>query len=141
MSTSAGTQGHSVLEGFRVKPDSVQLFCFSAVTWNAHRIHYDHPYTTGVEHHPSIVVHGPLLGAWLLELADKWVNGWGEIVSVSYRNARSAYVGEELTVEGETIDAGDAPQARLWVRRISDNAIVCEGKAFAQRRSTAHQAA
>ena len=49
--------------------DPVLLFRFSAVTANAHRIHYDHPYATGVEGYPDLVVHGPLTAILLAELA------------------------------------------------------------------------
>jgi 3-methylfumaryl-CoA hydratase len=48
--------------------DAVRLFRFSALTYNAHRIHYDHPYVTGVEGYPGLVVHGPLLALLALEL-------------------------------------------------------------------------
>jgi 3-methylfumaryl-CoA hydratase len=48
--------------------DPVLLFRFSALTSNAHRIHYDRPYATGVEHYPGLVVHGPLQALLLLEL-------------------------------------------------------------------------
>ncbi len=44
------------------------LFRFSALTHNTHRIHYDHPYVTGVEGYPGLVVHGPLLALLLLEI-------------------------------------------------------------------------
>ncbi|MBC7592373.1 MAG: hypothetical protein H7288_00240 [Kineosporiaceae bacterium] len=36
------------------------LFRFSALTYNAHRIHFDRPYATNVEGYPGLVVHGPL---------------------------------------------------------------------------------
>ncbi len=49
--------------------DPKLLFRFSAVTANAHRIHYDHPYATGVEGYPDLVVHGPLTAILLAELA------------------------------------------------------------------------
>lgn len=39
------------------------LFRFSALTCNAHRIHYDEAYATEVEGHAGLVVHGPLLTA------------------------------------------------------------------------------
>jgi 3-methylfumaryl-CoA hydratase len=45
------------------------LFRYSAVTFNAHRIHYDLPYATGVEHYPGLVVHGPLQATLLLAAA------------------------------------------------------------------------
>jgi 3-methylfumaryl-CoA hydratase len=49
--------------------DAVLLFRFSAVTNNAHRIHYDHPYATAVEGYPDLVVHGPLTAVLLAEFA------------------------------------------------------------------------
>jgi 3-methylfumaryl-CoA hydratase len=41
-------------------PGPVDLFRYSAVTFNSHRIHYDLPYATGEEGYPGLVVHGPL---------------------------------------------------------------------------------
>lgn len=51
----------------RVLPDAVLLFRYSALTFNGHRIHYDHPYATGQEGYPGLVVHGPLTATLLLE--------------------------------------------------------------------------
>jgi itaconyl-CoA hydratase/mesaconyl-C4 CoA hydratase len=45
----------------RHTPNTATLFRFSAITFNSHRIHYDHPYVTGVEAYPALVVHGPLI--------------------------------------------------------------------------------
>jgi 3-methylfumaryl-CoA hydratase len=36
------------------------LFRFSALTYNAHRIHYDRDYTRDVEGYPGLLTHGPL---------------------------------------------------------------------------------
>lgn len=51
-----------------ITPDPVLLFRFSALTFNAHRIHYDRPYAMSVEGYPGLVVHGPLTAVMLLEL-------------------------------------------------------------------------
>jgi hydroxyacyl-ACP dehydratase HTD2-like protein with hotdog domain len=48
--------------------DTRRLFRFSALTANAHRIHYDAGYATGAEHLPGTLVHGPLIGLLLLEV-------------------------------------------------------------------------
>jgi len=58
----AGAWSRSVL------PDTRLLFRFSALTFNAHRIHYDRPYATGVEGYPGLVVHGPLTASLLAQL-------------------------------------------------------------------------
>ncbi|QGG40051.1 FAS1-like dehydratase domain-containing protein [Aeromicrobium yanjiei] len=47
--------------------DAPLLMRFSALTRNTHRIHYDHPYATGVEGYEGLVVHGPLLAIVLAE--------------------------------------------------------------------------
>ncbi|SLN53886.1 hypothetical protein ROJ8625_02756 [Roseivivax jejudonensis] len=52
-----------------VDVDAPLLFRFSAVTFNAHRIHYDHAYAREVEKYPDLVVHGPLQAMLLAGLA------------------------------------------------------------------------
>jgi 3-methylfumaryl-CoA hydratase len=49
-------------------PDPRALFRFSALTYNTHRIHYDHDYVRDVEGYPDLVVHGPLLALLMLEV-------------------------------------------------------------------------
>jgi 3-methylfumaryl-CoA hydratase len=51
-----------------LRPDPRLLFRFSALTFNAHRIHYDRDYAVGVEGYPGLVVHGPLTAVLLLQL-------------------------------------------------------------------------
>ncbi|WP_425039715.1 FAS1-like dehydratase domain-containing protein [Primorskyibacter sp. S187A] len=49
-----------------------RLFRYSAVTFNAHRIHYDLPYAQGVEKLPGLVVHGPMQATALLHYAERF---------------------------------------------------------------------
>ena len=51
-----------------IVPDPVLLFRYSALTFNAHRIHYDRPYVTQVEGYPGLIVHGPLIATLLADL-------------------------------------------------------------------------
>lgn len=53
----------------RIEMPETLLFRYSAVTFNAHRIHYDLPYTQQVEHYPGLVVHGPLQATLLMRAA------------------------------------------------------------------------
>ena len=46
----------------------VLLFRFSALTYNAHRIHYDRDYARA-EGYPGLLVHGPLQALLMAELA------------------------------------------------------------------------
>jgi 3-methylfumaryl-CoA hydratase len=50
-----------------VMADPTLLFRFSALTFNAHRIHYDRDYARDVEGYAGLVVHGPLLATLLLD--------------------------------------------------------------------------
>jgi 3-methylfumaryl-CoA hydratase len=51
-------------------PDTRLLFRFSALTFNAHRIHYDRPYAMQEEGYPGLVVHGPLTAVLLADLVE-----------------------------------------------------------------------
>jgi 3-methylfumaryl-CoA hydratase len=51
-----------------VQPGTPLLFRFSALTFNAHRIHYDRPYALHEEGYPGLVVHGPLTAVLLMQL-------------------------------------------------------------------------
>jgi 3-methylfumaryl-CoA hydratase len=50
-----------------IEPKAALLFRFSALTYNAHRIHYDRDYATKEEGYPGLVVHGPLLATLLVD--------------------------------------------------------------------------
>ncbi|RXV66831.1 acyl dehydratase [Roseovarius sp. A46] len=54
----------------------VLLFRYSAVTFNAHRIHIDLPYAQEVERYPGLVVHGPLQATWLIQAAKRVRGTW-----------------------------------------------------------------
>ena len=53
---------------WRVEVDPVLLFRFSALTYNAHRIHYDRDFARA-EGYPGLLVHGPLQALLMAELA------------------------------------------------------------------------
>jgi 3-methylfumaryl-CoA hydratase len=89
----------------RLIADPVLLFRFSAVTFNGHRIHYDHPYATGVERYPALVVHGPLMAILMLELLAA-ARPAGTLRSFAFRAEQPAFAGELLRVAGETTADG-----------------------------------
>jgi 3-methylfumaryl-CoA hydratase len=83
-----------------LEPDSAMLFRFSALTYNTHRIHYDHPYVTGVEGYPGLVVHGPLLALLLLELPRRFAPE-RQVARFSYRLLRPAFAGTPVVADGD----------------------------------------
>jgi 3-methylfumaryl-CoA hydratase len=82
--------------------DPVLLFRFSAVTANAHRIHYDHPYATGVEGYPDLVVHGPLTAILLAELARR--RGGRAFHAASYRARAPHFANRPFWLTGTPSD-------------------------------------
>jgi 3-methylfumaryl-CoA hydratase len=93
---------------------NVSLFLYNAIIWNAHRIHYDEPYTREVEHHAAIVIDGPLQGDWLSQTALNWVGDAADLVNFRYRNSTAAYLGETLTTGGTVVEVDrSARQVRI----------------------------
>lgn len=72
------------------------LFRYSAITFNAHRIHYDLPYTQTVEHYPDLVVHGPLQAQLLMDLATRQRGSAPRLFS--YRGVHPLFAGDALDV-------------------------------------------
>ncbi len=58
-----------------VVPNSTQLFRYSALTFNGHRIHYDLDFCRQTEGYPGLVFHGPLTATLLLQLAEEYSPG------------------------------------------------------------------
>ena len=79
--------------------DPVSLQRFSALTSNAHRIHYDHPYATEVEGYPDLVVHGPLVLLSLLELLRLEVSRRA-VKSVDFKASAPVFCGDEVELLG-----------------------------------------
>ena len=93
------------------------LFRFSALTFNAHKIHIDPDFARNVYGLPNIVVHGPLTiilmttvlrtalnkrrGGHELDAPNASVEGPSiitELVKLEYKNMAPVYAGEEITI-------------------------------------------
>jgi len=95
----------------RVTPDPVLLFRYSALTFNAHRIHYDRDYARHVEGYPGLVVHGPLIATLLLDHARRTLP--------DLMPARFSFRAEAPLIDGAPFDlclAREGSGARLWAR-------------------------
>lgn len=78
--------------GERWLPNEVNLFRFSAATFNGHRIHYDLPYATEVEGYPALVVHGPFTAAKLAALAMRG----GPLKTFAFRAMAPLFLGQPI---------------------------------------------
>jgi 3-methylfumaryl-CoA hydratase len=92
----------------RMEPDPTLLFRYSAVTFNAHRIHYDLSYVTGEGGYPALVVHGPLTATLLAEALVRHTGG--RIADFAYRGRAPLFGDAAFDVCG--LREGDG--YRLW---------------------------
>jgi len=81
------------------------LFRYSAITFNAHRIHYDLPYAQQVEHYPDLVVHGPLQANLLMEHATRQ-RGFAPRL-FSYRGVHPLFASDQLTLNSVKTDVAE----------------------------------
>jgi len=95
-------------------PTSVTLFRFSALTNNAHRIHYDHAYATEVEGYPDLLVHGPLTALLLLDAAGR--HGADPVTRFRYRALAPLFVDQPIALVGRQdpsrVDGRPSPAGR-----------------------------
>jgi 3-methylfumaryl-CoA hydratase len=90
----------------------VELFRFSALTFNAHRIHYDRDYARSVEGYPGLVVHGPYLAMLLL---DHYLRAHpaAPVARLSYRAQSPLFEGETFELCAQASVQG----VSLWAQR------------------------
>lgn len=102
----------------------VQLFLYSAATWNPHRIHYDVDHAR-VEGHPDIIVHGPLQGAWLTQYLTDWAGPLGRLVHAGWQNRASALPEQGYTFRGRvTAVEGERVSLDVWEEAPDGRAIM-----------------
>lgn len=94
----------------RLLPDTRLLFRYSALTFNAHRIHYDEDYACNVEGYPALVVHGPLLATMMVDLAVR-ERPDATLRSFRFRALAPVFSSEAFRVCGLPQDDG----LRLWI--------------------------
>jgi 3-methylfumaryl-CoA hydratase len=113
-------KGHALPETF-YEPSMQQLFLYAASTWNAHRIHYDHIYATGVEGYRNIVIQGPLVADFFVRHVTDWLNDRGRIVAYEYSNRIVSHLGETLVAKSE-IRILDKDEGRMEIVGHVENA-------------------
>jgi len=89
--------------------DPALVFRYSAVTWNAHRIHYDADYARGEEGYPAAVQNGGLTMQLLLDAATRRTHA--RLTGFSARLTRALYVGDTVVLAGGEVVDG---KARAW---------------------------
>lgn len=93
-------------------PTEVMLFRYSALTFNAHRIHYDLPYATGMEGYPGLVVQGPLVATLLLDSFAQH-NPGQEVTRFEFAAKRPLFANQPIQLCGRSAGAGRAELAAV----------------------------
>ncbi len=93
--------------------DPVLLFRYSALTFNGHRIHYDHPYVTAVEGYPGLVVHGPLIATLLADLIARHAPTT-RLQHFAFRAVRPTFANHPFTLCG--LPSDDGKTVSLWAK-------------------------
>jgi hydroxyacyl-ACP dehydratase HTD2-like protein with hotdog domain len=99
-----------------VCPDHMQIFMFSAVTWNRHHIHYnkDAAISEGL---PDIVVQRALIGNFFARLITNWIADNAELRKLTWKVTRSALPGKEIVCRG---------QIKERIEWENQNCLICE---------------
>lgn len=86
------------------------LFRYSALTYNAHRIHYDRDYARDVEGYPGLLTHGPLQALAMAEAAR--AKGFTEQVVFDYRLVAPLFDHQGMVVRAQKDGATMATTVR-----------------------------
>ncbi|MFM2130664.1 MAG: hypothetical protein RL477_2210 [Pseudomonadota bacterium] len=90
-------------------PGIAMLFRYSALIFNAHRIHFDAPFVTGEEGYPGLVVHGPLIATLMADLVRR-ERPAAKIARFRFRAVAPLFADRRMTVAGRESETG----FRLW---------------------------
>ena len=93
-----------------INTNAVQLFRYSALTFNGHRIHYDRKYAIEVEDYPGLVVHGPLMATLLSLFAER--NSGRRLRKFSFRGKRPVFDLDCFTLTG-SFSGRDSAELRV----------------------------
>jgi 3-methylfumaryl-CoA hydratase len=93
-------------------------FRYSALTWNAHRIHYDGDYTRSEEGYPALVSNGGLSMHLMVDAALR--HGKGTLAACTARLVHPLWVGDVIEVRGEEQKDG---QLKIWA--ADKNGVLC----------------
>jgi 3-methylfumaryl-CoA hydratase len=94
-----------------VQPSDVLLFRYSALTFNAHRIHYDRRFAMEAEGYPGLVVHGPLIATLLLDLLRRNMPA-AKVARFEFRAVSPLFDTAAFTLRGRSEDSGKT--VSLW---------------------------
>ena len=81
------------------------MFRYSALTFNAHRIHYDEKFALQEEGYPGLIVHGPLLVSALVAHGAA-LDPQRRVGRLRYRALQPVFENEGFRVDSERTTTG-----------------------------------
>jgi hydroxyacyl-ACP dehydratase HTD2-like protein with hotdog domain len=114
--------GDELMELVKI-PTAVQLFRYSAVTWNAHRIHLEPDYARK-EGHPDILVQAHLHGAFLAQMVMDWAGPRARLLKFGWSNRGRAIPGDVLRCTGR-VTAKEGSTIEIEFSESNQRSEVC----------------
>ena len=106
-----------------VTPLATLLFRYSALTFNAHRIHYDAPHTRAEDGYPGLIVHGPMQATMLVQFASK-LRGQAP-VQFEFRSVSPLFDDGDFSLNAVEEDDG----LRLWTAYAAGGPVAMDARA------------
>jgi 3-methylfumaryl-CoA hydratase len=94
-------------------------FRYSAMTWNAHRIHYDGDYTRSEEGYPALVSNGGLSMHLMVDAALR--HGKGMLTGYTARLVHPLWVGDRIDIRG----AAQGADGKMKIWAADKNGVLC----------------
>ena len=84
------------------KPTYMQLFMFSAITWNRHLIHYNSDFAKR-DGLPDVATHRALIGNFMAQMLTNWLGYAGKIKNLEWSVRATAVPGNTLHCQAKVV--------------------------------------
>jgi hydroxyacyl-ACP dehydratase HTD2-like protein with hotdog domain len=111
---------------------ALQLFRYSAITWNPHRIHFDESYARE-EGHAGLALHSHLRAALAVRCITEGLGPQWQVTDFAYRLRKPVYAPADLTYSARVTEAeGDRLTLEL-IEETPSGGLGFEGTARVSR--------
>ncbi|KAH6969624.1 hypothetical protein HG530_005295 [Fusarium avenaceum] len=108
---------HPPSKSISLTPSPTHLFHFSALSFNAHSIHFDPQFARDVDGHRALLVHGPFTLALMLRVLNDQLGSDAAVHKFSYRNYAPLYVDERMSINVRRVSKENGVEGRwdVWI--------------------------
>lgn len=111
---------------------NLEVFLFSAATWNAHRVHYDRQYAVETEGHTDLLVQGPLQAVHIFQAVATAFGAAARLKDLQYRHLAPLHIGEPAVICGEVVEVDEARHeatVEVWMQHEASGQRTTQGRA------------